>query len=104
MIIYSYFYLMTNGMNLILLYEKIVPLWVVHHILFLFLIGYFVYIHFKFYPHFWSPLQNPPAPPFPWFYEGVPLPTYSNLPTLAFSYTGAFSFPKFKGLSLIDAR
>lgn len=36
-----------------------------HFFCFSFLIGYFTYFHFKYYPPFQFPLYKPPIPPFP---------------------------------------
>ncbi|EDL36708.1 mCG148261 [Mus musculus] len=47
----------------------------------LFFIGYFLYLHFKFYPL--SSPRNTFIPSLsPCFYEDVPLSTHSNVPTL----------------------
>jgi hypothetical protein len=53
---------------------------------FLFFIGYFLYLHFKCYPLSQFPLWKPPIPSssmrmYPCFYEGVPLPTLPPTPT-----------------------
>jgi hypothetical protein len=61
-------------------------------IYYLFVTGYFIYLHFKCYPLSWFPLLKcpiPSHPPSPCFYEGAPPTTNSNFPVLAFSYTGA---------------
>jgi hypothetical protein len=68
---------------------------------FVFFIGYFLHLHFKYYPlsHFPAPLQKPPSYLlFPWFYDAAPPPTHSCLPTLTFPYPGASSFHRTKGL------
>jgi hypothetical protein len=46
-------------------------------------IGYFIYLHFKFYPLSLSPPTEIPYshPPSSFFYEGVPLPTHPPTPT-----------------------
>jgi hypothetical protein len=44
-------------------------------------IGYFVYVHFKFYPPSQYPLQNTPSrTPFPCLHEGTSMPTHLLLP------------------------
>jgi hypothetical protein len=58
---------------------------------FFFLIRYFLYLHFKYYPLSWFLLWKPPIP-FPC------LPTHPFL-VLAFPYTGASNLPSTKGLS-----
>jgi hypothetical protein len=46
-----------------------------------FLVGYFIYLHFKYYPLSWSHTPKSPIPsPFPCFYEGVPPPTHPLIP------------------------
>ena len=55
-------------------------------------IGYFIYLHFKFYPLSLSPPTEIPYshPPSSFFYEGVPLLTDLLPPPLPkFSYIGA---------------
>jgi hypothetical protein len=54
-----------------------------------FCIGYFLYLHFKCFPLSRSPLQKIPIPaPSPCLYKGVPPPTHSHLPALAFPTLG----------------
>jgi hypothetical protein len=75
-------------------------------LIFPFIISYFLYLHFKYYPPFLVP---PPRNPLlhalsPCFYERVPPPTHSCLPTLAFPYTGALSFIGPRASPPIDAQ
>jgi hypothetical protein len=77
------------------------------NILFIYLFfGYFLYLHFKYYPL--PPFHSHPRnflsyPPFSCFYEGVPHPlTHSCLPAMAFPYTGASSLQRTKGLSSLN--
>jgi hypothetical protein len=53
-------------------------------------ISYFLHLHFKCYPE--SPYTHPPP---------TPQPTHSRFLALAFPCTGAYSFPKTKGLSSV---
>jgi hypothetical protein len=64
-------------------------------------ICYFIYLHCKCYSLSQFPLGNLPNPPNSLcFYEGTPHPpTHSHLTVLVFSYTGALSFHRTKGLS-----
>jgi hypothetical protein len=66
----------------------------------LFIIGYFIYLHFKC-PFLVFPAETPyPIPHSPASMQVLPHPpTHSCLPTLAFSYTGTSSFPRTKALS-----
>jgi hypothetical protein len=63
---------------------------------------YFLYLHFKCYPLSWSPppkkncLSHPPSP---CFCKGVPPPTHTDFPSLAYPYTGTSSLHRAKGLS-----
>jgi hypothetical protein len=67
----------------------------------IFLIGYFLYLHFKCYPLSQFPPGNPyPILPPPASMRMFPYPyTHSCLPTLTFPYTGASSIHRTKGLS-----
>jgi hypothetical protein len=67
----------------------------------IFFIRYFLYLHFKCYSLSQFPCCNLLShPPSPCFYESVPqLTTHSHLHALAFSYTGASSLHRSKGLS-----
>jgi hypothetical protein len=53
-----------------------------HHIFLIFLIGYFLYLHFKCYPLSHIPSLRKPLShlPSPCFCEGVPPPTHPLLP------------------------
>jgi hypothetical protein len=66
----------------------------------LFFTEYFIYLHFKCYPLSLFPLHKYPIPyPCPCLYEGAPPPTHSCFLALAFTYTGALSLHRTKGLS-----
>jgi len=67
-------------------------------------IGYFLYLHFKYYPLSWFPhWKNPQSHPThhlpSWGRSPIHGPTPSYLPALAFPHTGASSLPRTKGLS-----
>jgi hypothetical protein len=68
-------------------------------LIFFFFIGYFLYLHFKWYPLFRFP--HPPGnplshPAYPCFYEGVPPPTHPLPPPWPqFPYNGASIEPSY---------
>ena len=61
-----------------------------------FFIRYFLYLHFKYYPHSWFPLWEAPPPSSP---SPAHQSTHSCFLVLAFYYTGASSLHRTKGLS-----
>jgi hypothetical protein len=67
----------------------------------LFFIGYFLYLHFKYFPLSRSPLRKPPIPPpSPASMRVLPYPPiHDPLPALAFPYTAALNTLRLKGLS-----
>jgi len=67
---------------------------------FFFLIGYFMYLHFKCYPLSWLPPLPSPLPLASVRMLSLP-PTYSHLTTLAFPYTGETSLYRNKGFLLM---
>ena len=70
----------------------LIPLAVLFLLIF-FLIGYFLYLHFKCFLLSRSPLWKPPIPSaLPLLYEGAPSLIHSCPPALEFSYTGAYTF------------
>jgi hypothetical protein len=72
------------------------------HVFFLFLVGYFIYLHFKCYPSSQFPFHKPPIPsllPLPlWGCSPIHPPTHSCLSSLVFPFPLSSSLPRTKGL------
>jgi hypothetical protein len=69
---------------------------------YLFIIKYFIYLHFQCYPLSWLPIWKPPShAPDPASVRMLPLPpTHSHLPILTFPYTGAMESSQDQGTLL----